>query len=218
MAMAMVEMLKAVPAKGLRPATNMWMSPDEDAEEADEEGGGDHEAVGEDAAVGEVGDDHGGEAHAGEDGDVDLRVAEEPEEMEPEERGAVAAVLEEDAVDEVLRGEEEGRVEVAVAEEEEESGEEDAEGEDAEQGGGEPSPDGERETLPGHAVAAEFDDGGEGVDGGDGGGDGEEGDGWRASNPCRSPGRGRRGAWRRAEGRLSSRRWGAPPGTKKSRR
>ena len=60
------------------------MSPDEDAEEADEERGRDHEAVGEDAAAGEVGEHHRREAHAGQDGDVDLRVSEEPEEMEPE--------------------------------------------------------------------------------------------------------------------------------------
>jgi hypothetical protein len=63
---------------------------------------------------------------------------------------------------------------VAVAEEEQERGEQDGEGEDAEQGGGEPSPDGEGKALPGHAFAAELDDGGEGVDGAEGGGDGEE--------------------------------------------
>ena len=68
------------------------VSPEEDAEEADEERGGDHGAVGEDAAVAEVGQQHRGEAEAGEDGDVDLGVSEEPEEMEPEERAAVAAV------------------------------------------------------------------------------------------------------------------------------
>ncbi len=67
-------------------------------------------------------------------------------------------------------------MQVAVAEEEQESSEEDAEGEDAEEGGGEPSPDGEGETLPGHAFAAKFDDGGEGVDAACGGGDGEDRD------------------------------------------
>ena len=68
------------------------VSPDQDAEEADEQGGGDHGAVGEDSAAAEVGEEHRGEAHAGEDGDVDLGVSEEPEEMEPEEGAAVAAV------------------------------------------------------------------------------------------------------------------------------
>ena len=85
------------------------VSPEQDAEEADEEGGGDHGAVGEDFSVAEVGEEHGGEAEAGEDGDVDLGVSEEPEEMEPEERAAVAAVVE-DAVDEVAGGEEEAGV------------------------------------------------------------------------------------------------------------
>jgi len=126
--------------------------------------------------VGEVGEDHGGETHAGEDGDVDLGMAEEPEEMEPEEGRAVAAMLEEDAVDQVLCGKEEAAVKVSVAEEEKECGEEDGEGEDAEEGGGEPSPDGEGEALPGHALAAQIEDGGKGVDGSDGGGDGEDGD------------------------------------------
>jgi hypothetical protein len=53
-------------------------------------------------------------------------------------------MLKEDAVDEVLSGEEEGGVEVPVAEEEQERGEENGEREDAEESGGEPSPDGER--------------------------------------------------------------------------
>jgi hypothetical protein len=102
MAMAMVEMAEGGAGEGVEAGYEHVVSPDEDAEEADEECGGDHEAVGEDAAVAEVGEDHGGEAHAGEDGDVDLGMAEEPEEMEPEEGAAVAAMLEEDAVDEVL--------------------------------------------------------------------------------------------------------------------
>ena len=70
----------------------------------------------------EVGEEHGGEAEAGEDGDVDLGVSEEPEEMEPEERAAVPAFVH-DAVDEVPCGEEEAGVGVAVAEEEEDGGE-----------------------------------------------------------------------------------------------
>src|SRR6266436_3896534 len=48
-------------------------------------------------------------AEAGEDGDVDLGVSEEPEEMEPEEGAAVAAAVE-DSADEVAGGEEEAGV------------------------------------------------------------------------------------------------------------
>ena len=83
-------------------------------------------------------------------------------------------MLEEDAADEVLCGEEEAAVEMTVAEEEKDGGEQDGEGEDAEQSGGEPSPDGEGEALPGEAFAAEFGDGGEGVDRAEGGCDREE--------------------------------------------
>ncbi len=79
--MAMVVMEKAVLAKGLRPATNMWCPQSRMPRKPMSECGGDHEAVAEDAAMAEVGQHHGGEAHAGEDGDVDLGVSEEPEEM-----------------------------------------------------------------------------------------------------------------------------------------
>ncbi len=167
------------------------MSPEKDAEEADEEGGDDHRAVGEDFSVAEVGQQHGGEAEAGKDGDVDLGVSEEPEEMEPEERAAVAAFVD-DAVDEVAGGEEEAGSSVAVAEEEKDGGEQDGERDDAEEGCGEPSPDGEGEAFPGHAVAAVADDGGEGVDGARGGGDGEESDGDEPEIHAERPGRDRR--------------------------
>ena len=82
----------------------------------------------------------------------------------------------EDAVDEVAGGEEEAGSGVAVAEEQQDGGEEDGEGDDAEECGGEPSPDGEGEAVPCHALATVADDGDEDVDGADGGGDGEEGD------------------------------------------
>ena len=151
------------------------MSPEQDAEEAYEQGGDDHNAVGEDFAVTEVGQQHGGEAHAGEDGDIDLGVSEEPEEMEPEE-GAAVAVGVEGSVDEVSGGKEEAGAGVAVAEEEQEGSEEDGEGDDGEDGGGEPAPDGKGEAVPGHAGAAELEDGGECVDGAEHGRDGEYGD------------------------------------------
>ena len=140
------------------------VSPDEDAQEADEQRGRDHRPIGEDAAAGEVRQQHRGEAHAGKDGDVDLGVSEEPEEMQPEQRGTVAFIGVKDAVDEVARGEVEAGAGVAVAEEQQERGEQDGEGDQGEQRAGEPSPDGEGQALPGHAVAAEPDDGGEGVD------------------------------------------------------
>ena len=77
--------------EGVEAGDEHVVSPEQDAEEADEQRGDDHRAVGEDAAVAEVGQQHRGEAEAGEDGDVDLGMSEEPEEMQPEQRGAVAA-------------------------------------------------------------------------------------------------------------------------------
>lgn len=80
------------------------------------------------------------------------------------------------AANEVACGKKEAGSGVAVAEEEQDGGEKDGEGEDAEERGGEPSPDGEGKAVPGQAFATAADDGGEGVDGAGGGGDGEEGD------------------------------------------
>ncbi len=74
------------------------------------------------------------------------------------------------------RGDEEAAAEVAVAEEKKESGEEHGKRKDGEQRSGEPSPDRERKAVPGHALAAEADDGGEHVDGADRAADGEERD------------------------------------------
>ena len=95
------------------------MSPHEDAEETDEERCGDHSSVGEDSAAAEVGKDHGSEAHAGKDGDVDLGVSEEPEEMQPEERRAVAGEAGgvDDSADEIAGGDEKAGAEMAIAEE-----------------------------------------------------------------------------------------------------
>src|SRR5277367_5453496 len=93
------------------------MSPDEDAKQADGQRGRDHQAIGEDATAREVGDDHRRETHAGKYGDVDLRVAEEPEEMEPEERRAGALAREEPGVDDVRARDEEGAAEMTIAEE-----------------------------------------------------------------------------------------------------
>ena len=149
------------------------VSPDEDAEEADEQGGGDHDAVAEDFAAAEVAEEHGGEAHAGQDSDVDLRVAEKPEEMEPEERAAVAGGVE-GSIDKIAEREEEAGAGVAVEEEEGERGEEDGEGDNGEHGGGEPRPDGEGESFPRHAGAAVGDDGGEQVDSSENGGKAEQ--------------------------------------------
>src|SRR6185369_577278 len=60
--------------EGVEASDEQVMAPEQDAEEADGERGGDHQAVAKDAAMAEIGEDHRSQAHAGQDGDVDLRV------------------------------------------------------------------------------------------------------------------------------------------------
>lgn len=105
-----------------------------------------------------------------------------------------------DSVDKIAGGDEEAGAGVAVAEEQDEGGEQDGEGEDAEQCGGEPAPDGERKAIPGHAFAAEADDGDEGIDRGHGGGDCEDGD--REEPEIHAEALARTGAGDGAEGRI----------------
>src|SRR5206468_7896278 len=81
-----------------------------------------------------------------EDEDVDLRVAEEPEEVLPEERLTTAG------------GVEEMRPRHAVEEEHAERGREHGEGQEEQDGGDEERPDGEREAEPGHAGGPQVDD------------------------------------------------------------
>ena len=164
--------------KGIQPGDEHVMPPEQDPEHTDGEGGRNHHPPGDDGTPAEVGEHHGGKSEAGEDGDVDLGVSEEPEEMKPEERAAVAGMSGgvDDSADGITGRDEEGCAGVAVAEEKQQGGEQDGEGEDTEERCGEPSPDGKREAIPRHAFAAQAHDGDERVDGADGGRDGEEGD------------------------------------------
>ena len=107
---------------GIHAADEHVVSPDDEAEQADGDEHGGHDAVAEDATAGEVGEEGSGESHAGQDGDVDLGMSEEPEEMQPEERRAVA-VADDVAVDQIAGGDKEARAEMAIGEEQHERGE-----------------------------------------------------------------------------------------------
>ena len=89
-AMTIVVTMKAVPSAGFMPLRNMWWP----QTIQDEEGDGDHRerhgVVAEDRLAREHRQDVGGDAHGGQDQDVDLGVAEEPEQVLPEQRLAAA--------------------------------------------------------------------------------------------------------------------------------
>src|SRR5579863_2723353 len=92
---------------GAHAAHEHVMAPNHKAEEADGEHGVDHGFVAEDRFAREDGEQLRAEAHGGQDGDVNLGMAEEPEEMLPQERRA-AFVSGELAVDGDERNEKAG--------------------------------------------------------------------------------------------------------------
>ena len=100
--------------EGVETGDEHVVSPEEYAEQTDEQSGSDHRAISKDAAVAEVCQEHRCKAHTGKDGDVDLGMSKEPEEMEPEERASVAFCVK-NSVDEVSSGKEEAGSSVAVA-------------------------------------------------------------------------------------------------------
>ena len=68
------------------------VAPDQEAEEADAEDGVHHRFVAEDRLAREGREQLRGHAHAGQDRDVDLRVAEEPEQVLPQQRRAALVI------------------------------------------------------------------------------------------------------------------------------
>jgi hypothetical protein len=145
-AMTIVDIMKLVPSAGLMPLWNMWWpqtTQERNAIPIIENG---HRVVAEDRLPREDREDVGRDAHGGQDQDVDLRVAEEPEEVLPEERLAAA------------RGVEEVRPGHAVEQQHAEAGGEDREREEEEDRGDEERPDDEREAEPRHARRPHVDD------------------------------------------------------------
>ena len=90
-------------------------------------------------------------AHAGENRDIDFRVSEEPEQMLPQDRRTAAAV-DDLIVDDQPGRDEEARAEVAVEQQQDTGGEQNTEGQQAEDGGYEPGPDRERQAHHGEAL------------------------------------------------------------------
>src|SRR5437870_1328071 len=131
------------------------MAPNAKAEEADAAEGVNHGAITEDRLAREGGEKVRRDAHARENGDVHLRMAEEPKEMLPEERRAAFVVDDPAADDEACRGEEAG-ASGTIEQKEDASREENAEGQQAEDGGDEPRPAGQRHAQQRHALGAQI--------------------------------------------------------------
>ena len=89
--MTIVDGMKAMPSVGFMPLWNMWWPHTIQPRNAMRDHRERHRAVAEDGLAREDREDVGGDAHGGQDQDVDLGVAEEPEEVLPEERRAAAA-------------------------------------------------------------------------------------------------------------------------------
>ena len=119
------------------------MAPDHKAQEANSADGVDHGAIAEHRLAREGGQDVRGHAHARQYGDVHLWVAEEPEKMLPEQRGAAGVLGLDDSADHQAAGNKKAGAGNAVEQKQNSCGEEHAESQQAENRGDEPGPHGE---------------------------------------------------------------------------
>ena len=139
--------------------------PDAEADEADGDRRSDHGGIAEDGLAREDGDDLVGEGEGGQDEDVDLGMAEDPEEVHPQDGGAAGL------------GVEEVRAEVAVEHEHDLRGGQRADGDEDQAAHDEVEPDQQRHAAQLHARAAHAEDGGDDVERGADGADAAEEDG-----------------------------------------
>ena len=92
-------------AIGTHPNREHVMGPNAHADETDGDSGADHDGIAEDGLAGEDGDDFRSEGKTGDDQDVDLRVAENPEEMHPQDGGAASLSVKEVRAEETIESE-----------------------------------------------------------------------------------------------------------------
>ena len=138
------------------------VTPDGEAEEADDGAGEDDDRVAEERLAGEGRQDFRDDAHRGEHEDVHFRVAEDPEEVLPQDGLAAGG------------GVEEVGAEGAVEHELDQRDGDGREGEDDEDRGDERHPGEHRQAHHGHALGAHIDDGADEVEGGRERGDAED--------------------------------------------
>ena len=129
--------------------------PDDHRKKAEHEQPVDHLVVTPDRLARVVRDDFGDDAETGQNEHVNLGMAEEPEEMLPEQRRAAAAAVPRRAADDQAAGREEARAGQAVHQLHERRGLQRREREQEQERGDELRPDEERHAHPAHAPSRE---------------------------------------------------------------
>ena len=130
------------------------MSPDEEAKESDGEDGEDHRAIAEDRFSGKRRENVRSQTHARQDGYIDFRVAEEPEQMLPQDRRAARMRLY-DILDVKPCGNKETRPGISIQKEKYATGKQYRKRQKREHGGREPGPARERHAHQRHAFGAQ---------------------------------------------------------------
>ncbi len=148
----MVEKVKKAFGPGSHADGEHVMGPDAEADEADADRRRNHGGITEDGFAREDGDDFVGEGEGGQNEDVDLGMAEDPEEMHPEHGRAAGLRIEEVAA------------EVAIDNQHDLRGGERADGDKDQAAGDQIEPDEKRHAAELHAGAAHADSGGDDVE------------------------------------------------------
>ena len=140
------------------------VAPHAEAEEADGANRSDHGAVAEHRLAREGREQVRRHAHAGQDGNVHLRMAEEPEQVLPQQRRAALVPGDHLVGDHQAAGNEKAGAGDAVQQQQDAGREEHAERQQAEDRGDEPRPAGERQAAEGHALGAKIDQRGDEIE------------------------------------------------------
>ena len=138
------------------------MAPNHEAEKPDRAHRIDHRLIAEDGLARKRRDNMRRNAHARKNRDVDLRMAEEPEEVLPQQRRA-ASVVDELVAHHEARRDEEACSAHAVEQQQDARGKEHGEGKQHQDGRDKPSPTGERQAHEREAARAQVERGGDEV-------------------------------------------------------
>ena len=139
------------------------MRPDDEGEKTEDEHGEDERLVTPERLTRIVRENFGDDAHAGQDQHVNFRMAEEPEEVLPQERTAAAADVQRRAVNNQAGRQEKTRPGHAIHQLHDRRRFERRKREQQQKRGHELRPDEKRQPHPGHALGPQLDDGGDEV-------------------------------------------------------
>ena len=152
--MTMVVKTKKRVAVGAHANGEHVVSPDAHADETDRDSCGNHDGIAEDGLARKDRNDLGGESEAGNDEDVDFGMAEDPEEMHPEDSGAAGLRVKEVRAEEAIEREHDLGSGERRDDDEDQSTHDEVE------------PGKQGHFTEGHTGTAETNDGGDNVDGG----------------------------------------------------